>query len=152
MTRFRMLLSDGGALVPLRLILGLGLLAHGYAKLHRGPAHFASIVDAMGIPQPELMAWATTLIELVGGVAVMLGAAVPLAAIPLVIIMLTAMFGVHWAQGFSTIKLQSFGASGAQFGKPGYELNLVYIGGLLALALSAPTPLSIDRWRAQRSR
>jgi putative oxidoreductase len=31
------------------------------------------------------------------------------------------------------------------FGPPGYEINLLYIAGLVALALSGPTALSIDR-------
>jgi hypothetical protein len=36
------------------------------------------------------------------------------------------------------------------FGPPGYEINLLYIAGLIALVLGDPGPLSVDRWLARR--
>ncbi len=53
--------------VPLRLIVGYGFMAHGYAKILKGPEHFVDIVQAIGVPAPEFMAWATIVIELAGG-------------------------------------------------------------------------------------
>jgi putative oxidoreductase len=142
---------QGWALLPLRLIVGFGFAAHGYAKWSRGPESFAAILTALGVPQPQLMAWVTTLLELLGGLAVMAGAFVPPLSLPLIAIMLTAMFSVHLRYGFSSIRLQAVTASGAQFGPVGYEINLLYIAGLLALAASAPTRLSLERWwRARR--
>jgi putative oxidoreductase len=41
-------------------------------------------------------------------------------------------------------------ASGAQFGPVGYELNLLYIVALLALAMNRPGKLSLDQWFAKR--
>jgi hypothetical protein len=38
-------------------------------------------------------------------------------------------------------------AAGPQFGPPGYEINVLYLAGLWALAVAAPTPWSLDRWR-----
>ena len=35
-------------------------------------------------------------------------------------------------------------AAGAQFGPPGYEVNLLYLACLAALALGGPGPLAID--------
>lgn len=147
MQRLDVLLRDGWGLVPVRLVLGYGFIAHGVAKLIRGPEHFADILAAIGVPQPALMAWLTTGVEILGGVALVLGVATALVSVPLAIILITAMLGVHWPYGFSTIKLKAFGAAGAEFGPPGYELDLVYIAGLVALATARPTPLSIDRWR-----
>ena len=46
--------------------------------------------------------------------------------------------------GFSSIKLLSVTAAGAQFGPPGYELNLLYLAGLAALVLGGSGPLAID--------
>lgn len=153
MNTLRARLAHGGwPLLPLRLLVGYGFAAHGYAKLARGPANFAVILAAIGVPLPEPIAWITTLLELLGGVALVLGAAVALLSVPLVIVMLTAMFGVHLRYGFSSIRLKGFGPLGAEFGPVGYELNLLYIAGLIVLALSAASPLSFDRWWASRRR
>jgi putative oxidoreductase len=143
---------QGWALLPLRLIVGFGFAAHGYAKLSRGPESFVAILTALGVPQPHLKAWVTRLLELLGGLAVMAGAFVLPLSLPLIAIMLTAMFNVHLRYGFSSIRLQAVTASGAQFGPVGYEINLLYIAGLLALAVSAPTPISLDRWLRARNR
>ena len=134
------------ALLPLRLIIGFGFMAHGWAKLSKGVDGFASILQTIGVPAPVLMAWATTLVELVGGLAILVGAFVPIISIPLIIVMLTALFTVHLPYGFSSIKLMAMTAEGAKFGPPGYEANLLYIAGLLTLALSGASPFSIDRW------
>ncbi len=140
------------ALLPLRLLVGYGFVAHGYAKLARGPAAFAAILTAMGIPAPLPVAWATSLLELMGGLAVMLGAAVAPVSVPLIVVMATALFGVHARYGFSSIRLKSLSAAGAVFGPVGYELNLLYIAALAALALAGPSPFSIDRWIDDRRR
>ena len=139
------------ALLALRLVVGFGFAAHGYAKLDRGPEKFAAILQAMGIPAPGVMAWATTLLELLGGVSVMLGAFVAPLSLPLVVIMLTAMLGVHLPYGFSSVRLQAIAPAGAVFGPVGYELNLLYIAALVALAFGGASPLSVDRWRASRA-
>jgi len=82
----------------------------------------------------------------VGGLFIMLGAAVLPLTVPFVIIMLTALFGVHARYGFSSVRLKSISAAGAAFGPVGYEVNLLYITALLALALGGSTPFSVDRW------
>jgi putative oxidoreductase len=140
----------GWALLPLRLMVGFGFAAHGYAKLSRGPDKFAVILSALGVPHPGLMSWATSLLEFFGGISVMAGAFVVPLSIPLAMVMFTAMFSVHLQYGFSSIKLQAVTASGAQFGPIGYELNLLYIAGLLTLAVSEPGKLSIDHYLKRR--
>src|SRR5262245_56847964 len=69
--------------MPLRLIVGYGFMEHGYAKLSRGPEAFAAILHTIGVPVPHLMAWLTILTELFGGLAVLLGAFVPLVSVPM---------------------------------------------------------------------
>ena len=54
------------------------------------------------------------------------------------------MFTVHLPYGFSSIKLNAVTAAGAQFGPPGYEVNLLYLACLAALVLGGPGPLAID--------
>jgi putative oxidoreductase len=136
--------EKGGVLLPLRVIVGFGFAAPGYAKLSRGPEKFAVILTALGVPQPHLMAWVTSLLELLGGISVMAGAFVVPLSLPLVVVMLTAMFGVHFQYGFSSIRLQAVTASGAEFGPVGYELNLLYIVGLVTLALGGSGRPSVD--------
>jgi putative oxidoreductase len=131
-------------LIPLRLIVGYGFMEHGFAKLSKGPDAFANILQAMGVPQPHLMAWATVLVEILGGLAIILGAFVTLASIPMAAVLLVATFTVHLPYGFSSIKLKAITAAGAQFGPPGYEVDLLYLACLAALVLGGPGPLAID--------
>ncbi len=130
--------------IPLRLIVGYGFMEHGFAKLARGPEAFAAILHAIGVPGPDIMAWSTILIEVLGGLAVILGAFVTLVALPMVALLVVAIFTVHLPYGFSSIKLLSVTAAGAQFGPPGYELNLLYLACLAALVLGGSGPLAMD--------
>ena len=129
---------------PLRLIVGLGFMEHGLTKLMKGPDAFAYILHGLGVPAPHLMAWLTILTELLGGFAVLLGAFVTLVSVPMAVVLLTAVFSVHWRYGFSSIKLLAVTPAGAQFGPPGYECNLLYLACLASLVLSGSGPLSLD--------
>ncbi len=137
--------------VPLRLIVGYGFVAHGYAKLARGPEHFIEILDAIGLPLPALLGWATIVVEVVGGLAVLLGAFVTWMSLPMAAILLVATFTVHLPNGFSSIKLQAVTAAGAQFGQPGYEADLLYLACLAALVLGGAGPFSVDAARARHA-
>jgi len=81
--------KDEWAFLPLRLMVGFGFLAHGYAKLHRGPEKFVPILQALGVPAPHLTAWITSLVEVLGGLSMMAGLAVVPLAVPLSAVMLT---------------------------------------------------------------
>lgn len=138
------------ASLPLRMIVGYGFIAHGYAKLARGPEHFIATLDALGVPFAQLMGWLTILVEIVGGFAVLAGAFVPLASLPLAVILLVALFKVHLPFGFSSIKLQTVTADGPVFGKPGYELSLLYLVSLVTLVLGGTGPWSVDGFLSRR--
>ncbi len=125
-------------------------MAHGVAKLTRGPDAFAGILHALGVPAPHFMAWLSILIELVGGMAVLLGAFVMLVSVPMAALLLVAIFTVHLPYGFSSIKLQAVTAAGAQFGPVGYECNLIYLACLAALVLGGSGPLAVDGVIRQR--
>jgi putative oxidoreductase len=126
-------------------------MEHGFAKLSRGPEAFAVILHAMGVPAPHLMAWLTILSELIGGLAVLLGAFVPLVSLPMAGLLFVAILTVHQPYGFSSIKLMSVVSGRAQFGPPGYEVDLLYLACLAALVLGGSGPMAIDgllrRWR-----
>jgi putative oxidoreductase len=138
--------------LALRFIVGYGFVAHGFAKLGRGPEHFTGILQAIGVPEPYLMAWITILVELLGGISIMLGAFVTLASIPMAAVLLVAMFTVHLPNGFSSIKLQAVTATGAHFGQPGYECDLLYLACLVALVLAGPGAWSVDGLLRRRQR
>jgi putative oxidoreductase len=131
--------------LPLRLVIGYGFMAHGWAKLSRGPAGFGKLLHQIGAPLPEVTAWVSTLLELLGGLAILAGAFVVVVSLPLIVMMLVAMFTVHLRYGFSAINTIGLTADGPQFGPPGYEVNLLYIAGLLVLILGGAGAWSIDR-------
>ena len=99
----RLLLSRW-APIPLRLIVGFGFIEHGLLKIQRGPEAFAAVLHALGTPAPHFMTWATIATELLGGLAILLGAFVALASVPLAAVMLTAIFTVHLPFGFSSVR------------------------------------------------
>ena len=132
--------------IPLRLIVGYGFMEHGFAKLSRGPEAFAAILHTIGVPAPHLMAWLTILTELIGGLAVLLGVFVPLVSLPMAAVLLVAILTVHLPYGFSSIKLLSVTSGRAQFGPPGYELDLLYLACLASLVLGGSGPMAIDHY------
>jgi putative oxidoreductase len=139
------------AALPLRLVVGCGFVVHGYAKVMNGPERFAASLHALGVPASHLMAWVTIVCELLGGLAVLLGAWIPLVSLPLSAILLVAAISVHLPYGFSSIKLREVTTAGPQFGPPGYETDLLYIAALATLVLGGSGPLALDQLRAHNS-
>jgi putative oxidoreductase len=137
--------------VVVRVVVGYGFMAHGFAKLSKGPDAFTAILHALGVPIPHVMAWATILVEVLGGFAVLVGAFVWVVSVPMVMVLLVALFTVHLPYGFSSIKLIAVTTAGPQFGPPGYETALLYIACLVALNLGGPGPLSVDGLVGRRS-
>jgi putative oxidoreductase len=90
------------------------------------------------------MTWVSILTELLGGLAILLGACVSLVSLPMAALLLVAIFTVHLPYGFSSIKLMAVTATGAQFGPVGYECNLLYLACLVTLVLGGSGPLAID--------
>ena len=130
--------------IPLRLIVGYGFVAHGVAKIMNGPAHFGDMLGVLGVPAPHAMGWLTIACEIGGGLAVLGGAWVPLASIPLAAILLVAAVTVHLPYGFSSIKLRAVTKAGAEFGPPGYETDLLYLAALATLVLGGSGPMAVD--------
>jgi putative oxidoreductase len=134
---------------PIRLILA-GFMVHGWAKSNRRPAAFAELLKQPHVPLPLATAWLVTLLEIFGGVALLIGAFVALVSIPMIFSMLGAMFTVNIKYGFSAVNTIGLTPEGPQLGPPGYEINLLYIAGSVALILGGTGPLSIDAVRRRR--
>ncbi len=145
-------ISHQWALLPLRLVVGYGFFAHGIAKWNRGPEKFAKLLTVIGVPAPGITARVVVGVELLGGLAIILGVLVLLASVPLIGSMIVAMFTIHVHYGFSAVNTIGLTATGPVLGPPGYEINLLYVGALLALALSGPGALSVDGWLRSKRR
>ena len=93
--------------LPLRLILGIGFIYHGFPKLFSSAGHegFAAMLQGIGVPAPALTAWIVAIVESLGGLALIAGAYVAVAAVPLAVNMLVALFTVHLPMGFSFMNI-----------------------------------------------
>ena len=134
----------------LRLIIGFGYMAHGWVKLSRGPAGFEKLLIQTGVPFPHFTSWLVPFVELFGGLAIFLGAFITIIAIPLIIVQLFAMFTVQIKFGFSSVNTIGLTPNGPIFGPPGFEINLLYIAGLISLLLTGAGGFSIDALRIHK--
>src|SRR6266581_2002421 len=139
--------------LPLRLIIGFGFIYHGFPKISaEGHQTFVATLSRIHVPAPGLMAWVAGVVEFVGGIALILGIFVTIACVLLSLDMLVALFKVHWVAGFSFMNFTGMGPNGPTFGLPGYEVNLLYIAGLVALIFGGAGALSFDGLRAKQQR
>jgi len=137
--------------LALRLIIGYGSMAHGWAKLSRGVGGFEKLLIFLHVPFPHVMAWVVPFTELICGFAILVGLFIRITAIPMIFVMLTAMFTVHLKYGFSAVKTIGLSENGPLFGPPGYEVDLLYIAGLVALIIIGSKTLSLDYLIQRRS-
>lgn len=139
--------------MPLRLMIGFAFMYHGAPKLFTAAGHeaFVGFLKGFGIPVAGLTAWLVAILEVAGGLALLVGAFTAVVSGLLIVEMLVALFVVHLPHGFNFINITGMTESGPQFGMPGYEVNLLYIAGLLALVLGGAGKLSIDELLARSS-
>ena len=124
-------------LLILRLVIGLTLAAHGAQKLFgwfggHGIAGTGQFFEQLGFRPGRLHAALAGIAETAGGLLLAVGLFTPLAAAALIGVMVVATVTAHWAKGF-------FGHNG------GFEYNLVLAAGALAVALTGPGAISLDR-------
>ena len=134
----------------LRLITGIGFIVHGWAKLSRSVGSFEKLLSQLNVPLPGLMSNVVPYIELLGGIAILVGFLIRIVSIPLIVSMLVAMFTIHIHYGFSSIKTIGLNADGPVFGPPGYEINLLYIAILISFIITGAGKLSVDEIFARR--
>ncbi|ASO19900.1 putative oxidoreductase [Actinoalloteichus hoggarensis] len=123
-------------LLAARLGLGIVMIAHGWQKFSEwGIDGTAASFEGMGIPLPGLAAWFAALVEFGGGIALVVGLAVPIVGVLVAANMAGAWLFVHTGNGI-------FVSEG------GFELVLVIIVGALLLAVHGAGAFSIDRFLA----
>ncbi|GAA2864072.1 DoxX family protein [Streptosporangium fragile] len=128
------------ALLLARIALGVIFLVHGWQKFATmGLAQTTAFFESVGIPLAGVAAPAVAVLEVVGGIALILGAALPVFGTLLVIDMLGAIVFVHGANGFAA-------------DKGGYEFVLALAAGTLAIAFSGGGALAVDAlWQRRRA-
>ncbi len=118
----------------LRVVVGLTFFMHGQQKLFEmGIDGVGGFFASLGIPAPELAAIVVSLVETIGGLALIIGALTRIAGVLLAADMVVAMLVVHWPNGFFA-------------GDGGIELVLVLGAAALALAMTGPGALAVDRF------
>lgn len=128
------------ATLPLRLALGITFIAHGAQKVF-GAFEGPGLRTFVNFPPPYSFmrpAWlwmgAAAVSELLGGTLVLLGLFTRVGAFLIACVMLTAMIGVHWRNGFF-LNPEA----------PGIEFTLALLGMALALLIAGGGQASVDR-------
>ena len=121
--------------LAVRLIVGFIMAVHGWQKLMMGPANFGAFLGQLGVPLPTLMGYVVTLVELGGGILLIIGLLSRLAALLLTINLTVAIL---------TVKLQ-VGLIAPPEAGAGAELDLALIAGFLVILFAGPGPISLDR-------
>jgi putative oxidoreductase len=123
-----------------RIVLGVVLIAHGWQKFAQyGIGGTAGSFATMGVPLPAVSAVFAAVVELVGGVALLAGAATVVAGVLVVLDMLGAFVLVHIGNGvFVTDN--------------GFELVGVIAAAALLLVAAGPGRFSVDHALAGRRR
>jgi putative oxidoreductase len=128
---------QGWGIAVLRIAVGIVFLAHGGQKLFMvGFGGVAGFLGRLGIPAPMLAAVIVTLVEFLGGLALLLGLFTRWAAIPLALNMAVAILTVHLPGGF--------------FLPDGYEYALTLLAANVALALLGSGEASVERLLEKR--
>lgn len=120
----------------LRVVIGVVFLAHGGQKLFIwGFGGVAAFMGKIGVPAPMLAAVVVTLVEFLGGLALVLGLYAQWAAALLGVDMLVAILTVHLRGGF--------------FLPNGFEFALTLLAANTALVLLGSGEASVDKLLAK---
>ena len=122
-------------LAILRIVLGIAMLVHGWSKLSGGVDNVAGFFGGtLGIPAPGLMAWVVTIVELVGGILLVVGFLTQIAGILIALDMLGAILFAYLLGGAPFIDR----------GQISWEKEAVFAAAALCIALAGPGAWSVD--------
>ena len=127
----------------LRLTLGAIMISHGIPKIKKREVLGKKWNDHYGVPKATI--WLTGLLQIVGGLALLVGLFTSLTALILALDMLAALyicvFNSHHREPFNSVTPEK-----------GWDVNLLLVGALVAVMLlgggqwSLDTLLSLSPW------
>jgi len=125
--------AEPWSLLPLRIVVGIIFIIHGGQKLFVfGFSGVAGFFGQIGIQPAMFWAVIVTLVEFLGGIAILVGFLTRWAALLIAIDMLVAILWVLLPKGF-------FASKG------GYEFELLILAGCLTLLLAGAKRPSVDQ-------
>ncbi len=113
------------ALIFIRVVLAILMFVHGAARISSGTVDdLGGFLGSQGIPLGFYLAWAITIFELVGSVALAVGFHAWILALVFALHLLIGIALVHWKEGWFVV--------GA--GRNGIEYSVLLIASFLAVA------------------
>ncbi len=116
------------ALLVLRVVLGVVMIAHGYPKVFGGLSHHAQFVSSLGLP--GWWAYLSAAAEFFGGILVIAGLFTRVAALGICMDLGVAIWKVHWRNGL--------------LGDKGYQLPLALAAIAFALIFFGAGGIALD--------
>lgn len=92
----------------LRIAFGLIVMNHGWAKYSGGAAGVSGFFGGLGIPVPTAAAWLVIVVELIGGLCIVLGVLPRLWSLLFAIVMVVAIVlaKIPGGEGFGSFELE----------------------------------------------
>ncbi|MFC0475299.1 DoxX family protein [Robertmurraya beringensis] len=118
--------------VILRVVLGIIFFIHGFVKFQGGIENTVGWFSSIGLP--GFLAYGVALIEVVGGLALVLGLFTRWVSVLFAVLMLGAILKVKLAAGF---------LGNGQMA--GYELDLAFLVMAVSLALTGSNAFALDQ-------
>ncbi|MDG5788630.1 DoxX family protein [Evansella sp. AB-P1] len=114
-----------------RVVVGLIFFIHGFIKVQGGIEILAQWFESIGIP--GFLAYAVTAIELIGGMAMILGVGTRIISALFAIVMIVAIVTVKFEGGFTGTEAMT-----------GYEFDLLLLAVSIQLGISGSKFLSLE--------
>ena len=116
------------ALLVLRIVLGVIMVAHGSSKVFGGMSKHVGLVQHIGLP--GWTAYLSAAAEFGGGILLIAGLLTRLSALSILVDMIVAIAKIHWKNGLR--------------GQGGYEFPLALATIAFALIFLGAGPISLD--------
>lgn len=120
--------------IVIRVLVGSIFAYHGFDKFRAGISNVEMFFASFGVPLAGIAAPAVAVLEIVGGIALIVGVGTRLVSLLLSVVMVGAIFFVKTEVGL-------LGSAGEPVGA---EIDLALLAGLLAVIVLGPGRASVD--------